>query len=68
MSKKTYNIMYDIGDTVFLVHDSEQEPLYISEVHIEENGVRYMVCNGLASAIVGESELSREQNTGFLYN
>jgi hypothetical protein len=56
------NIVFDIGDIVFLKTDSEQRPRIITGILMRPNGFLYYLSNGTNETSHYEIEISKEEN------
>jgi len=56
------NIVFDIGDIVFLKTDSEQLPRIITGILMRPNNLLYYLSNGTNETQHYEIEISKEEN------
>jgi hypothetical protein len=56
------NNLFEIGQTVYLITDSDQKPRLIIGILIRPSGILYDLANGERSAWHHEIEITNEQN------
>ena len=56
------NTKYDLGQTVFLIHDKEQTPRMITSIGVNPGHVVYQLSSGTSESRHYEMEISSEVN------
>lgn len=62
MKKLTINIEYEIGEYVYICHDTEQQPYMITAYLVSGNTITYEISKGAETMYFRGYELQKEKN------
>lgn len=57
---------FNLGQSVYLIHDPEQLPRMITEITVSPNGILYEVSSGTVQYVAYGIELSLERNLSLI--